>query len=679
MINNNQKNQEKYFSINPLYIEKRVAMIEIIQMINTALDNNSQTFFLCLYYIDIIFSNDNFEKVFRLFYGDQEEVLNIEININNLLMMSLTCLIIATKYNENDPHVPNIISFINLCSYYSYNKYNYEVRDLSKAEVIIIKVLNYKLNYFTLYHFFNFFFAHGFLFECILEEKAKENEFNKNEILEKIYIESREIMDKLIEDNECINYILGNNTCLTAIQLLVFTTKIIINIDLLKEENNIFKLIYNINYENKKLNEILENKIQNIYDNIIKNNSNNNSEEQKIKSQNKINLVIKTINFDKQEKYLTNETTEDKLNIINNNNMFISSDQYFLEKYKTKIFKNEKINKNRNINENNHMAFFISKIKYLHKKNKNKSNSTKNFRYKQLFKSKNYKNMNLFKYNKYNLLNKRNIEEKKANENSDEKEIQLNLEDNLQNKIIRNSYSLSSYNKNIYNNNNQIRNLFNNYNKYNLLNLNYRYDDNCEFQDSININNEFFDSKNYFNKIFIYDENNIIRNTNEKKYREKTYKSSLILDKLNFIYTGINNTYNTNDNINSENKGYNNYNNSTLLNYKYDNNINEKNGKENLLDNNNKNDSTNFNKYKNFLKTRIFENDILNSYNIDESNLNYRKKENENNNFLSYGTYYQYGKLNKYEYIDKFSKGIKKKEYIPIKLKSRNNYGLYFY
>ena len=162
MINNNQNNQEKYFSINPLYIEKRVAMIEIIQMINIALDNNSQTFFLCLYYMDIIFSNDNFEKVFRLFYGDQEEVLNIEININNLLMMSLACLIIATKYNENDPHVPNIISFINLCSYYSYNKYNYEVRDLSKAEVIIIKVLNYKLNYFTLYHFFNFFFAHGF-------------------------------------------------------------------------------------------------------------------------------------------------------------------------------------------------------------------------------------------------------------------------------------------------------------------------------------------------------------------------------------------------------------------------------------------------------------------------------------------------------------------------------------
>ena len=48
MINNNQKNQEKYFSINPLYIEKRGAIIEIIQMINAALDNNSQTFFFVL-------------------------------------------------------------------------------------------------------------------------------------------------------------------------------------------------------------------------------------------------------------------------------------------------------------------------------------------------------------------------------------------------------------------------------------------------------------------------------------------------------------------------------------------------------------------------------------------------------------------------------------------------------
>ena len=125
MINNGHKINEIDISNNTLYFSNRKNIIEIIQTINTALNNSSQTFFLALYYMDLILTSKNYVIIFKLFYEDKEDDLKLEIGPNDLVMFSLACLIIATKYNENDPHVPNIISFINLCSYYTYNTYNY--------------------------------------------------------------------------------------------------------------------------------------------------------------------------------------------------------------------------------------------------------------------------------------------------------------------------------------------------------------------------------------------------------------------------------------------------------------------------------------------------------------------------------------------------------------------------
>ena len=47
---------------------------------------------------------------------------------------------------------------------------------------------------------------------------------NKNEILEKIYIQSREIMNSFIEDDNNIKYILGDENYFTSIQILLVLT-----------------------------------------------------------------------------------------------------------------------------------------------------------------------------------------------------------------------------------------------------------------------------------------------------------------------------------------------------------------------------------------------------------------------------------------------------------------------
>ena len=46
MINNDQKFDEENFVIEPIYNENRQKIIQIIRMVNIALNNSSQTFFM---------------------------------------------------------------------------------------------------------------------------------------------------------------------------------------------------------------------------------------------------------------------------------------------------------------------------------------------------------------------------------------------------------------------------------------------------------------------------------------------------------------------------------------------------------------------------------------------------------------------------------------------------------
>ena len=285
--------------------------------------------------MDLIFSDKNFEKIYKKFFQDNENDINIELKNKDLILVSLACLILSTKFNENDPNVPNIISFVNLCSYYSNNKYIFRVNELTNAEVIVLKFLKYKLNHFTIYHYFIFFFTHGFLFENIFEN----DKYNKDEILEKIYILSREIMDKYIEDYENINYILGKNAYFSSIIIIILSTEYILNINLFKEkEKSVFESFYEINFnENKKNNDIIKNKIKKIYEDIKKN-------EKKIKiksnteNKNIMNSSNKKIN-DYNEKFLLDKLylkTNNELNLnYTNNNLIIRCDNYYLGKYKT--------------------------------------------------------------------------------------------------------------------------------------------------------------------------------------------------------------------------------------------------------------------------------------------------------------------------------------------------------
>ena len=674
MINNDQKFDEENFVIEPIYNENRQKIIQIIRMVNIALNNSSQTFFMCLYYMDLIFTNKNFEDILKLFYEYKESDLKREVKNDNLVKISLACLIIATKYIENDPHVPNIISFINLCSHYSNNKYNFQVDELFKAEVIVLKFLEYKLNFYTIYHYFTFFFTHGFFYENIFEnEKLKINKSNKNDLLEKIYIISREIMDKFIEENENLIYILGKNNYFTSIQILIWSTEHILNIpflNLFNEKKNIFELIYNINYdENKEKNEIIKNKIQNIY--------NNNIQKKELEKKNHINKDLSQINPINKEKNLPN------------NNMCISSDNFY------KYFKLPK--NNLNSNENYKISKYIPKYIYDSKNNKTISKSTDNNRYNQLFQFGN-------KINKENIFkaifssDKKKIENKKEEEqNVQRKENELkNLGDDKTKKFIKNNTinSLCISNNSRKNNiNNNIKDSINK-SKNSSIDLNQRYNNHNNLLNSFSNNNyknirvDIQNYNNYLNKKNIKNNEKIIYDNNlNEKNKEIIFRTKNILE-FNFPFPGQAKTNDFND-FNYQNFRNNNptnlyphkpyKTNLTLKNKKYY--INDRyNMKENIQDNNNINifNSGNIiNKNNEFFNVKKYEEENLNSYNKNKNDIIYKKEENKlNNNFSSYKTYYQYNKLNKYENIDKFYNlnQNQNKDYLQFNFKSWNKY-----
>ena len=240
MSKNNRIPLTNMKNINQKYLSKRKEIIKIIRATSAKLNFNSQTFFYSIYYLDIIFSKENTIQ-----------------KLSDFVLISLNCLVIAAKFNENEPTVPETKKFGSVLSNLTRFRYRYSLNDMAQAEIFCLKMLNYKLNYYSLYHFLVFFFAHGIFFN-----NFQNDSLNYMKILEKIYITSREILDYVIEEEF---FFIGDDCVLTAVIILRKSMEFFVkNFHVF----DVFKEIYYIDEKkeryikiNKVITSIYENKI----------------------------------------------------------------------------------------------------------------------------------------------------------------------------------------------------------------------------------------------------------------------------------------------------------------------------------------------------------------------------------------------------------------------------------
>jgi hypothetical protein len=233
---NNDKVEEAL--MNPYYIKERNYLINLLRNMNSKLKFRSQTFFLAIYYMDLIFN----DRIKNLKYGGLE-------------IYAVASLLIAAKFDENDPNIPDLYKFQEVAHAGTSGgkfRFYFKIEEIKKAEVLCIKALAYKLNYYSFYHFLVFFFAHGIVFEEDLEINEAPNfqsnhsYENKLKITEKVYSFARELLDIIIEKGGEIIYHLNLHI---ACAVVIFSKEYVLNFNSQNGNeisSNLFRNVYGI-------------------------------------------------------------------------------------------------------------------------------------------------------------------------------------------------------------------------------------------------------------------------------------------------------------------------------------------------------------------------------------------------------------------------------------------------
>ena len=652
-------------SFNNIYfISIRNDIITLLKKINSSFENSSSTYYLSLFYVDNIFNLPDFNEYLKKYYKYEYQTKKIYI------ILSVCCLIIATKFNENDPHFPGAYNFLGLCNKFTNNNYMIQINDLTEGEIIILKFLKYKLNYYSVYNFLVFFFGHGIIVDNFFEKCKNHNNYDKKQILEKIYILSREILDLL--NNNCSKEnieILNKNNYITAAIILNYSIENILGITLDNnniKESNAFMEYYNIKLDNK-IKESISNIIKNIYANRDSNKINN----EKNKKNKTFRYTYSTILFNNKKKqfnnYLNNNYQKKKNNYIintityyqspDNNNIhkIDNSHRYYYNNKKIYLNyeKNDEINNNKKNNnelkksysmnhlqnkklsaDNNHN--FQIRNNYLKEDNTYNYNYNSNYNY--LNSNKNYSN------NKNIYIEDKDINNYLSNEIINNYKSSNNKYISLKKNISFNEQKGPSLNKNqYYYDNNKIKSNNNNYYLQNIISTpNEPLTTTNNKRLKLIHKNVGFDS---FNNNF-----NIKKNINNNKSKPKE-KASLyddVIEKTKKIFNmNDKNTIIINNNININNfvdktKYNDNYIQSTKKhnlsnnNYYYDLNLNKIN---NIMNFNNKKDT---NRKKNFNYNRNYNNGGFDNFNNNLKSNRAMDILKRNNNYIN--TYYDYSK-----------------------------------
>ena len=313
---------------NKIYFIRRKELILILKSINSFLKHPTESLFTAIYYMDLIFTNENLEKVFCAHFNHLSYLNSFnDIEMNNYALLAIGCLLVAYKFDEKMPILPTMPSFANLLYDFSSQKFFFRPLDFYVAEIVVVKLLKYKLTFFSIFHFFEFFFTHGIIFNRTLQASPMYGRCPDEILLEKIYFLALEILDSLIESEDYFNYYFGKNNYLIVSEIILWATERTLGAQIQTDEN-IFKLIYNIDInENQK--KIFREICEKFY--LIK------------KANNKLNIKSVYINQNLNTKPINNNPSENTNQFYGNN--FLQNADNALYSVASCSYNNNKYNK----------------------------------------------------------------------------------------------------------------------------------------------------------------------------------------------------------------------------------------------------------------------------------------------------------------------------------------------
>lgn len=171
----NMRKDEYKFSFNKLikkaqkkinlYFSKRKKLINIIKDVHIFLNFNKDTFYSAVYYLDIICN--------KLIESE-------DINFENYDFKSLaiSCLILSSKFTDNDPNIPNIKLYLYEKNSNNSNIKTSDIFKIKEFEIDSLIRLCYKLNYSNLFSYLKVFYCNGFIFNNDIEFFKRISKFN---------------------------------------------------------------------------------------------------------------------------------------------------------------------------------------------------------------------------------------------------------------------------------------------------------------------------------------------------------------------------------------------------------------------------------------------------------------------------------------------------------------------
>ena len=469
----NYHRDKNSINIDKTYIILRKSLIALLNKISNQMNFKTRTFYQAVNYLDIIFSKQK----------------NIT---HNYYLLSAGCLMISSKFCENVPLKPTFQRFIKFANEeIKNNEFKITKEDLFLYEIIICKILDYKLNYFNIYDFNFFFFGNGILkFEHLKDINnfvEISNEAKRN-ILIKIYERSKYYLNNIINNLICIKYssllisICIMEKSIDYVLIKEFNREDSFNKDEIKRKNKkyfweIMKNFYKIEYEsledyqylkldcekykifednysdNKKKEFTLNNDINSVVKSVNDLNANmelpkeinktlkiSNDESIRNKKYNKNNkqLLYKKVNitcYENKKDLIENSKWKQRKNSLDN-------------KIKDKNYIVDNNNSNNNTNPKRTYYEFYQNKKNLHR------NYKSNYKDNYFLKKTNTSNSPFKDFVNKNINNIKRIESPNSNSNSfyEKKEINIYTKP-YKKKIIVNHEKIQSKNNNITSNN----------------------------------------------------------------------------------------------------------------------------------------------------------------------------------------------------------------------------------